>query len=363
LQKIGDSAFAVCESLTSITLPSKLTEIGKHAFNNSGLIEITIPESVTKLGEMTFVGCSDLVTVTINANIETLPTDIFYDCKKLTNVTLPDSLKEIDSLAIANTGLVEITIPSNVTKIDFAAFAYNNKLEKVNLPDGLTTIDVMAFYDCKSLREITLPASLTSIGEGAFANTAFNSLNITYKGTAEQWAAIKVVGDINVDDGQIVVDKQDVTIMNVTLKTNTAFLFMYCATKVECEVSGVYTIDDMMKELLSDWEDSKDMPDGIISPFYCFIEVSGGTYSGNAPVIVTCTKGTESVDDDTIIIYKCTKTKENTVYSVTSDGTSAKYNGETEHYDYIVTTDETTTTYAWNTDKKNYVVTTEKNGD
>ena len=64
---IGDSAFYGCYSLTSVTIPSSVTSIGDSVFYNcQGLASITIPNSVTSIGDDTFSGCDSLATITIH---------------------------------------------------------------------------------------------------------------------------------------------------------------------------------------------------------------------------------------------------------------------------------------------------------
>ena len=56
--KIGDTAFFGCSRLTSLTLPSGVTEIGVYAFYGcSGLTSMTLPSGVTKIGNSAFYGC------------------------------------------------------------------------------------------------------------------------------------------------------------------------------------------------------------------------------------------------------------------------------------------------------------------
>ena len=86
--KIGDYAFFGCSGLTSLTLPSGVTEIGDYAFSGcSGLTSLTLPSGVTKIGGYAFSGCSGLTSIYVYA--EKLPNMESYvfggcDAKKCT---------------------------------------------------------------------------------------------------------------------------------------------------------------------------------------------------------------------------------------------------------------------------------------
>ncbi len=62
---IGNSAFYECSKLTSITLPNNLTSIGRWVFRNSGLITIKLPTSITTIGVEPFTGCKSLTTIEV----------------------------------------------------------------------------------------------------------------------------------------------------------------------------------------------------------------------------------------------------------------------------------------------------------
>ena len=56
---IGKSAFYICSSLTSVTIPNSVTSIGNGAFMVcTGLTSVTIPNSVTSIGDWAFKYCN-----------------------------------------------------------------------------------------------------------------------------------------------------------------------------------------------------------------------------------------------------------------------------------------------------------------
>ena len=80
--KIGDNAFFGCSGLTSIILPSGVTEIGYNAFSGcSGLTSLTLPSGVTEIGSSAFSGCSGLTSIYVYAEkMPKLGTDMFNGC-------------------------------------------------------------------------------------------------------------------------------------------------------------------------------------------------------------------------------------------------------------------------------------------
>ena len=100
IQSIGDSAFAGCKNLTSISIPDSVTSIGNLAFYwCSSLKEITIPDSVTSIGDGAFVLCSSLKEITIPDSVTSIGEMAFYRCSSLKEITIPDSVTSIGDLA------------------------------------------------------------------------------------------------------------------------------------------------------------------------------------------------------------------------------------------------------------------------
>ena len=238
---IGGSAFFVCSSLTSVTIPNSVTSIGYEAFEGcrglttlnfnaincqdfssnpfgtalttvnigdsvqripanfvSGcdvLTSITIPNSVTSIGNSAFEDCSSLTTLNFNAincqdfnyyylpfrgtslttvnigdSVQRIPANFVRGCSGLTSVSIPTGVTSIGNGAFNGcSGLTSITIPTGVTFIGNSAFNGCSGLTSVTIPTGVTSIENRAFYNCSGLTSVTIPNSVTSIGESAFS--------------------------------------------------------------------------------------------------------------------------------------------------------------------------------------------------
>ena len=76
-----------CSSLTSITIPDSVTSIGNSAFGwCSGLTSIVIPDSVTSIGVGAFYKCSGLTSVTIGNGVTSIDNYAFEDCSGLVEI-------------------------------------------------------------------------------------------------------------------------------------------------------------------------------------------------------------------------------------------------------------------------------------
>ena len=184
--RIGSRAFYGCTSLTEITMPDRVTEIEKGAFFDcTSLAEITIPDSVTRIGDDAFYGCTSLTSITIPDSVTSIGKYAFSGCTSLTAITIPDSVTSISYAVFKDcTSLTEITIPNSVTKIDGGkfysydsheyeyggAFSGCTSLIEITIPDSVTSIGNYVFYNCTNLKTITFLNFKTGIEEYAFAN-------------------------------------------------------------------------------------------------------------------------------------------------------------------------------------------------
>ena len=186
-----------------------VTGIADNVFYNcSGLTSITIPASVTSIGNFAFYACTNLKDWYITDASAWCKISFAYqsvgvghcmhildaDGNEITDVVLDGTVTVIPENAFRGcTGLTSITIPDSVTSIGAGAFYNCDSLTSITIPDNVPSINSFAFYNCDSLTSITIPDSVTSIGDSAFSGCA-DLTNVIYCGTQEQWDAIAIGG-------------------------------------------------------------------------------------------------------------------------------------------------------------------------
>ena len=163
------STFRGCEMLKRVILPEKLKEIPAYFFKECpNLTTLVIPNSVTKIGREAFCE-SGISQITLSENLTTIEAMAFSE-SGLTQITLPESLTTIEASAFNKTKLETITIPEKVTAIPTDCFYQCENLTRAMFPNTLTTIDARAFRGCSNLTNIDIPTSLETIGVGAFGD-------------------------------------------------------------------------------------------------------------------------------------------------------------------------------------------------
>ncbi|MBQ7466695.1 MAG: leucine-rich repeat protein [Clostridia bacterium] len=183
---IGSSAFSSCWYLTSVTIPDSVTSIGDLAFFTCSRLTgtLTIPSSVTSIGEGAFYYCSGLTgTLTIPNSVTSIGNRSFYGCSGLTGtLTIPNSVTSTGQAAFRDcsgfTGT--LIIPSGVTSILPDTFYGCSGFTSVTIPNSVTSIGTAAFSGCSGLTgALIIPNSVTTVGQYAFQNcTGFTELII-----------------------------------------------------------------------------------------------------------------------------------------------------------------------------------------
>lgn len=169
---ICPEAFWGDNHLKSVTIPNTVTFIGNGAFNQCERLECaTIPDSVIEIGEYAFSYCPSLTTINIPNSLKEIGCQIF-ECSNKVKLDLGLFLYDNGTKCYGYLGdtkkVKEITIPEGVTYIQDYAFDGCTKLEKINFPNSLKTIGMRAFKSCRSLKNIILPDGVELIGREIF---------------------------------------------------------------------------------------------------------------------------------------------------------------------------------------------------
>ena len=189
---IGNYAFRDCTGLTSITIPNSVTSIGNYAFSGcTGLTSITIPNSVTSIKSYTFFGCTGLTSITIGNSVTSIGDYAFQNCTGLTSITIPNSVTSIGQSAFRGcTGLTSITIMGKPYFSDYC-FQNTSKVEQLVMKDttGVPKLSYTScfqnstLYNSSSTAKIYVPSNLLASYQTA---TNWSDATIKAKLTALQ---------------------------------------------------------------------------------------------------------------------------------------------------------------------------------
>lgn len=149
---IGQNAFNPenAGDLTSVTMPDSVTSIGEEAFSGSTITNVLLDNSITNLGMFAFAR-SDLSSIVIPGSVPSIAEYAFEDCTNLRSATLANG----------------------ITMVTNYLFSGCTSLNSVQLPNSLTAINQFAFSGCYHLTNVLIPGSVTSIAPYAFQSAIY----------------------------------------------------------------------------------------------------------------------------------------------------------------------------------------------
>jgi uncharacterized membrane protein len=171
ITSLGENCFNGCDQLTSINIPTGITSLEDNCFNGcASLTSMTIPQGVTSLGNNCFSGCSSLSGITIPDGVASFGEYCFSGCSVLTNITIPTSVSSLGKYCFDRCSrLASITIPDGVTSLEDGCFFSCSNLTSVAIPHSVTSLGYSCFDGCSSLTGIIIPDGVTSMEDGCFS--------------------------------------------------------------------------------------------------------------------------------------------------------------------------------------------------
>ena len=178
---VGESA--------NVTVPEGITEIGAYGLYAKEILSLRIPATVKNVGFYGVAGCSKLITVGFadGAELTELGRYAFYQCERLQEVSLPDSVKRIgDDAFYGCYRLTAVSLPQGLESIGGSAFYNCYHLTEIAVPSTVQTIDTYAFFNCYTLAEVRNDSEAIALTKGGTDNgyLAYYARNV-YTGAEE----------------------------------------------------------------------------------------------------------------------------------------------------------------------------------
>ena len=219
IYSIGNSVFANCQNLLTVSLPDTISNFGTNCFFGDYNIQLTIrtidgliddevyreklqnvvmlqldnsnignyafmgnPElqnvfifasssnySIRKIGSHAFDSCKSIGAIILPETVNYIGEYAFYDCNSMTAINIPNGVNKVLSHTFYGcASLNNILVPNSVVAVEDYAFYGCVKATSIILSNQCKSIGECAFYNCKGLLALDIPDSVASIGDYAF---------------------------------------------------------------------------------------------------------------------------------------------------------------------------------------------------
>ena len=175
--KIEGVVFNECKNLESINLPNNVNEIRDHVFAGTGIKEINMPDSILKIGDHIFAN-TKLTELKLPRNLTHMGNCILSGNTGVTEIVIPKTLTYAEHGPFRESNVQKAILEKGMTTIPSYLFNQNTTLMQVTIPDTVTKIEGVVFNECKNLESINLPNNVNEIRDHVFAGTGIKEINM-----------------------------------------------------------------------------------------------------------------------------------------------------------------------------------------
>ena len=155
---IGVELFNECRNLTCAIIGNNVKEIKNKAFNRCDSLNISIPNSVTTIGDLVFEYCCSITDITIPNSVEKIGYAVFSNCTSLKYVKIEDSKTYLTGdyrkRQFDNCPIEELYLGRNTMDIGINL----NNIKSLTIGNLVTNVDIYGTFN-SSLETITLMCS------------------------------------------------------------------------------------------------------------------------------------------------------------------------------------------------------------
>ena len=162
---VSGGVFLDNKTVTAITIPDTVVEIGVKAFSGTAITTLNIESENISIMAEAFANCESLKSVTFTKDVGCIGAHAFAGCSSLDALALSGDVSVLGAYAFTETAVKSFKVPESVTDVPMGLFK-DSALETLDLGKAVTVGDHA--FDGTSVKALVIPETVTKIGAHAF---------------------------------------------------------------------------------------------------------------------------------------------------------------------------------------------------